>query len=73
MQTQHTCILLEDITEHCNLRCPTCFAESSPDLQGCRPVAAVLANVDARLSRENGPSRRADALRWRADALSPAW
>ena len=30
MQTQHTCILLEDITDHCNLRCPTCFAESSP-------------------------------------------
>jgi len=54
MQTQHTCILLEDITEHCNLRCPTCFADSSPDLTGVAPVAAVLANVDARLSRENG-------------------
>ncbi|MSX39165.1 MAG: radical SAM protein, partial [Actinobacteria bacterium] len=25
MQTQHTCILLEDIVEVCNLRCPTCF------------------------------------------------
>ena len=31
MQTQHTCILLEDITDHCNLKCPTCFAESSMD------------------------------------------
>ena len=30
MQTQHTCILLEDLLDHCNLRCPTCFAESSP-------------------------------------------
>ena len=29
MQTQHTCILLEDVTEQCNLRCPTCFADSS--------------------------------------------
>src|SRR5919199_3604578 len=34
MQTQHTCILLEDIVEECNLRCPTCFAGSSPDLAG---------------------------------------
>jgi hypothetical protein len=23
MQTQHTCILLQDIIEHCNLRCPS--------------------------------------------------
>jgi len=30
MQTQHTCILLEDVVETCNLRCPTCFADSSP-------------------------------------------
>jgi len=54
MQTQHTCILLEDITEHCNLRCPTCFAQSSPDLYGAAPIADILANVDARLSREDG-------------------
>ncbi|MBV9787714.1 MAG: radical SAM protein, partial [Chloroflexi bacterium] len=32
MQTQHTCILLEDITQHCNLCCPNCFASSSPEL-----------------------------------------
>ncbi|MEV4159279.1 radical SAM protein [Nonomuraea dietziae] len=54
MQTQHTCILLEDITESCNLRCPTCFAGSSPDLQGVVPVERVLANVDQRLEREEG-------------------
>ncbi|MFI7438673.1 radical SAM protein [Nonomuraea indica] len=54
MQTQHTCILLEDIVEACNLRCPTCFAGSSPDLSGVVPVAEVLANVDQRLARENG-------------------
>jgi uncharacterized radical SAM superfamily Fe-S cluster-containing enzyme len=53
MQTQHTCILLEDITEHCNLRCPTCFAESSPALQGVAPLTEVLANIDARLERED--------------------
>jgi hypothetical protein len=54
MQTQHTCILLEDITSKCNLRCPTCFADSSPDIAGFVPVDEVLANVDQRLARENG-------------------
>ncbi|CAN5536033.1 radical SAM protein [soil metagenome] len=54
MQTQHTCILLEDIAETCNLRCPTCFTDSSPDLRNVVPVAEVLANVDQRLARENG-------------------
>lgn len=54
MQTQHTCILLEDIAETCNLRCPTCFTDSSPDLRNVVPIADVLANVDQRLARENG-------------------
>nr|WP_285728097.1 radical SAM protein [Psychromicrobium sp. YIM S02556] len=54
MQTQHTCILLEDLTDHCNLRCPTCFAESSPAASAVAPLAEVLASVDARLERENG-------------------
>ena len=54
MQTQHTCILLEDVTEQCNLRCPTCFADSAPALQGVASVEEVLASVDARLAREDG-------------------
>ncbi|HEX6293198.1 MAG TPA: radical SAM protein [Herpetosiphonaceae bacterium] len=54
MQTQHTCILLEDITQHCNLCCPNCFAASSPELAGVVPVAEILANIDQRLERENG-------------------
>ncbi|MDR2998857.1 MAG: radical SAM protein, partial [Microbacterium sp.] len=53
MQTQHTCILLEDITDHCNLKCPTCFAESSPAMAATAPLAEVLASVDAKLGREN--------------------
>ncbi|WP_304273158.1 radical SAM protein, partial [Pseudoglutamicibacter cumminsii] len=52
MQTQHTCILLEDITDHCNLKCPTCFASSSPAESAVAPLAEVLASVDTRLSRE---------------------
>jgi hypothetical protein len=54
MQTQHTCILLADLTDECNLRCPTCFTDSSPALRGAVPLADVLAAVDTRLSREQG-------------------
>ncbi|WP_371262050.1 radical SAM protein [Phycicoccus sp. Soil802] len=54
MQTQHTCILLEDLLDHCNLKCPTCFAASAPALASVVPLDQVLASVDARLSRENG-------------------
>ena len=54
LQTQHTCILLADITDHCNLSCPTCFAASGPTIGTVVPVEAVLAGVDARLARENG-------------------
>jgi 7,8-dihydro-6-hydroxymethylpterin dimethyltransferase len=54
MQTQHTCILLADITDHCNLKCPTCFAESAPALASVAPLEQVLASIDARLARENG-------------------
>ncbi len=54
MQTQHTCILLEDIAAECNLKCPTCFTESSPQMQGVAAVEDVFANLDQRLARENG-------------------
>src|SRR4051812_21049539 len=54
MQTQHTCILLEDITAACNLTCPTCFADSSPSRAGTVPAERILANIDQRLTRENG-------------------
>jgi uncharacterized radical SAM superfamily Fe-S cluster-containing enzyme len=54
LQTQHTCVLLEDVTDACNLRCPTCFADSSPQRVGFVPVDDILANVDQRLARENG-------------------
>jgi uncharacterized radical SAM superfamily Fe-S cluster-containing enzyme len=54
MQTQHTCILLADITAECNLRCPTCFTDSSPELTGVVALPDVLASLDTRLSRENG-------------------
>jgi uncharacterized radical SAM superfamily Fe-S cluster-containing enzyme len=54
MQTQHTCILLQDVERGCNLCCPNCFAASSPELSGTVPVEEALANLDTRLAREDG-------------------
>ncbi len=54
MQTQHTCILLQDIVPGCNLCCPNCFAASSPELKGVVPVEEILANLDTRIAREGG-------------------
>ena len=54
LQTQHTCILLEDIAQSCNLCCPNCFASSSPALDGFVPLDVILANIDHRLELENG-------------------
>src|SRR5438270_2057697 len=48
MQTQHTCILLADIEQGCNLCCPNCFAASSPELRAAVPVGEVLASLDTR-------------------------
>jgi tetraether lipid synthase len=38
---QHSCLALIEITEHCNLTCPVCFAESSPARSGFLPLATV--------------------------------
>ncbi|HVR77009.1 MAG TPA: radical SAM protein [Acidimicrobiia bacterium] len=54
MQTQHTCILLEDINENCNLKCPTCYADSTPRLTGVASVRQVMDSIDQRLTREGG-------------------
>ncbi len=54
LQTQHTCILLEDIIEGCNLSCPTCFTDSPTKADSSVPIADILASVDQRLARENG-------------------
>lgn len=53
-QRQHTCVLLEDTTERCNLACPTCYAGSSPLAIGVAPVSEILANVDRRIALEGG-------------------
>ena len=54
LQEQHTCVLICDLTEDCNLACPMCFAGSRPGRDRYAPPAAVLASVDAAIAREGG-------------------
>ena len=54
LQTQHSCILLIDVTESCNLRCPTCFAESGPGIGRYARLPHILRSLDASIEREGG-------------------
>ncbi len=59
LQTQHSCILLLDITEHCNLNCPTCFAESGTHVNRYARIDHIMRTLDAAIKREGG---RVDVL-----------
>ena len=59
LQTQHSCILLLDVTETCNLQCPTCFAASGPGINKHARLDHLLATLDTAIAREGG---KVDAL-----------
>jgi tetraether lipid synthase len=46
----HSCTLIFEITERCNLTCPTCFAASSPHLTWQMPVSEFTAKLDRLLA-----------------------
>jgi uncharacterized radical SAM superfamily Fe-S cluster-containing enzyme len=52
---QHSCLSVVEITEHCNLRCPVCYAESGPEKQNHRSLAEVEAMFDAIVANETEP------------------
>jgi uncharacterized radical SAM superfamily Fe-S cluster-containing enzyme len=52
---QHSCLALIEITEHCNLTCPVCFAESSPMRTSFAPLATVEKMLDALVASEGEP------------------
>jgi len=54
LQTQHSCILLLDVTETCNLECPTCFAASGPGINKHARLDHLLATLDIAIAREGG-------------------
>jgi uncharacterized radical SAM superfamily Fe-S cluster-containing enzyme len=52
---QHSCLTLIEITDHCNLRCPICYADSGPHRPGFRDLATVESMLDAVVATEGEP------------------
>lgn len=52
---QHSCLTLVEITDHCNLRCPICYADSGPHRPGFRDLATVESMLDAVVANEGEP------------------
>ncbi|WP_236000202.1 radical SAM protein, partial [Bradyrhizobium uaiense] len=52
---QHSCLALIEITEHCNLTCPVCFADSSPARSSFTPLAKIEKMLDALVASEGEP------------------
>ncbi|MBC6995167.1 radical SAM protein [Neolewinella lacunae] len=52
---QHSCLTVLEITDRCNLSCPTCYAESSPTHGSHRTLAEVERMLDAIVASEGEP------------------
>jgi uncharacterized radical SAM superfamily Fe-S cluster-containing enzyme len=52
---QHSCLTLIEITDHCNLECPICYASSSPSRLGYRSLDQVKRMLDAVVRNEGRP------------------
>lgn len=52
---QHACVSLVELTDHCNLACPICYAESGPTRRGYRSLERVEAMLDAVCRAEGEP------------------
>ncbi|BBE50436.1 Antilisterial bacteriocin subtilosin biosynthesis protein AlbA [Ferriphaselus amnicola] len=51
---QHSCLSVLEITDNCNLTCPVCYAESTPQQQH-KPLSDVIAMLDAVVANEGEP------------------
>jgi uncharacterized radical SAM superfamily Fe-S cluster-containing enzyme len=52
---QHSCLTLVEVTDHCNLRCPVCYADSGPHRPGFRDLASIERMLDAVVANEGEP------------------
>jgi 7,8-dihydro-6-hydroxymethylpterin dimethyltransferase len=52
---QHSCLTLLEITERCNLKCPICYAESSPHKGTYRSMEEIEFMLDAIVANEKEP------------------
>jgi hypothetical protein len=53
---QHGCSLLIEVTDVCNLRCPTCYAASGPERQNHRSLEQIERMLDLAIRNEEEPS-----------------
>ena len=52
---QHSCLSLIEVTDHCNLQCPICYAESGPSRQQYRTLDHISRLIDAVVRNEGEP------------------
>ncbi|MBX7194074.1 MAG: radical SAM protein [Sandaracinaceae bacterium] len=52
---QHGCVSILEITDHCNLRCPTCYASSGPERTTHRSLETIERMLDRIVSNETEP------------------
>lgn len=52
---QHSCLTIVEINDHCNLRCPICYAGSGPHRPEHKPLDQVRAMLDAVTTSEGTP------------------
>lgn len=49
---QHSCLSVVELTDHCNLRCPVCYAESGPERAAMHPIDDIERRLDAVIAGE---------------------
>lgn len=52
---QHSCLSIIEVTDHCNLQCPVCYAESGPWQGKHRTMEEIERMLDAVVSNEGEP------------------
>ncbi|MBV8657869.1 MAG: radical SAM protein [Burkholderiales bacterium] len=52
---QHSCLTIVEVTDHCNLSCPVCYAASGPHRTTHRPLHVIETMLDAVVANEGEP------------------
>ena len=52
---QHSCVSIVEVTDRCNLTCPTCYAGSSPTYGRHRTLDEIKAMLDSVVEHEGDP------------------
>ncbi len=52
---QHSCLTLIEVTDRCNLQCPICYADSSPQRDSFRSLEQIERMLDAVVANEGEP------------------